>query len=65
MRHSRQLDCRLWLVGNSVAGYGMAGKWIAGYGVAGVPVAGNVLPATESLFTMEILVNTSMCCMFW
>jgi hypothetical protein len=43
----------------------MAGKWIAGYGVAGVPVTGNVLPATESLFTMEILVNTSMCCMFW
>jgi hypothetical protein len=45
--------------------YGVAGKWIAGYGVAGIPVAGDVLPATGSPFTVEILVNTPMCCMFW
>jgi hypothetical protein len=43
----------------------VAGKWIAGYGMAGVPVADDVLPVTELLFMVEILVNTSMCCMFW
>jgi hypothetical protein len=48
-----------------VVGYGVASKWIASYGVAGVPVAGNVLPATRSSFTVEILVNTPMYYMFW
>jgi hypothetical protein len=48
-----------------VVGYGMIGKWIAGYGVVDVSVADDVLPATGSPFTVEILVNTPMCCMFW
>jgi hypothetical protein len=43
----------------------VAGKWIIGYGMAGVPVADDVLPVTELLFTVEILVNTPMCFMFW
>jgi hypothetical protein len=53
------------VVGKWITGYGVAGKWIAGYGVAGIPVAGDVLPATGSPFTVEILVNTPRCCMFW
>jgi hypothetical protein len=47
-------------------------KWIAGYGVSDVPVASEVLAAfasdvmaaTGSLFMVEILINTLMCCIF-
>jgi hypothetical protein len=42
----------------------VAGTWSAGYGMADISVPGDVLSATGSLFTVEILVNTSMCCMF-
>jgi hypothetical protein len=51
---------RLVDAGRWVASYGFAGNLVAGYGVAG-----DMLPATGSLFTVEILVNKSMCCMFW
>jgi hypothetical protein len=40
------------------------GTWGARYVVAGVLVADDVLPATGSPFTLEILVNTTMCYMF-
>jgi hypothetical protein len=52
------------VVGTWGAGYGVAGTWGAGYGMAGVPVAGDMLPTTRSPFTIEILVNTPICCMF-
>jgi hypothetical protein len=46
------------------AGYGFAGNSVAGYGVIGVLVISDVLPATGSLITVEILINTPMYCMF-
>jgi hypothetical protein len=49
---------------NSVVSYGVAGTWSAGYDVAGVPVTGDVLSATRSSFTVEILINTFMYYMF-
>jgi hypothetical protein len=42
----------------------VAGTWSASYGMAGIPVVGDVLLPTGSPFTVEILVNTPMCCMF-
>jgi hypothetical protein len=51
-------------VDNPVVGYGVAGTWGVGYGVVGVPVDGDVLPTTGSPFTLGILINTLLCCMF-
>jgi hypothetical protein len=52
------------IAGNWVAGYSFGSNPVAGYGVADVPVPGDMLPATGSSFTVEILINTSMCYMF-
>jgi hypothetical protein len=55
---------RRWTCHSRHAGYGVAGTWSASYGVAGIPVVGDVLLPTGPPFTVEILVNTPMCCMF-
>jgi hypothetical protein len=48
----------------AIAGYCFGGNPVAGYGVADIPVTGDVLPATGSSFTFEILINTSIYYMF-
>jgi hypothetical protein len=46
------------------AGWPMLDPPVAGYGVAGVPAADDVLLITGLLFTLRILINTSVCYIF-
>jgi uncharacterized membrane protein len=50
---------------NWAAGYGFADNWAAGYGVVGVLIVGEALPMSRSSFTVYILINTSMCYIYF